>query len=121
MKGVAQRDSEAAVIAEAAEAHRSVSAEGTGNLIVPFEVRAALTAGTEASTGVLVDEDQMEMLLPLGNNLVLASAGARIMTVWWGTLLGNYAASVTWEVETEALRTELLRSRRARIHTKACR
>ena len=28
MKGVAQRDSEAAVIAEAAEAHRAVSAEG---------------------------------------------------------------------------------------------
>lgn len=104
MKGVAQRDSEAAVIAEAAEAHRSVSAEGTGNLIVPFEVRAALTAGTEAATGVLIDEDQMEMLLPLGNNLVLASAGARIMTGLVGNLYWpkTTAASVTWEGENVA-------------------
>lgn len=104
MKGVAQRDSEASVIAEAAKLHRSVSSESTGDLIVPFETRAALTAGTEASTGVLIDEDQMEMLLPLEANLVLSAAGVRIMSGLVGNLYWpkTTAASVTWEGENVA-------------------
>jgi len=98
------RDSEASVIAEAAQLHRSVSSESTGDLIVPFETRAALTAGTEATTGVLIDEDQMEMLLPLEANLVLSAAGARIMTGLVGNLYWpkTTAASVTWEGENVA-------------------
>jgi len=99
-----QKESEAFVIGEAAKLHRSVSSEGTGDLIIPFETRAALTAGTEATTGVLIDEDQMEMLLPLEPNLVLSAAGARIMTGLVGNLYWpkTTAASVTWEGENAA-------------------
>lgn len=99
-----QRDIEALVIGEAAKTHRSVSGENTGDLVIPFELRAALTAGTEATNGVVIDQEQMEMLLPLESNLVLSAAGTRIMT----GLVGNIywpkttATSVTWEGENVA-------------------
>lgn len=105
MTGKAQSEVEAAVISEASELHRSVAGKNDeGGLIIPFETRAAYTAGGEATTGVVVDEDQMELLLPLQNNLVLAKAGARIMNglvgnIYWPT---HTAATVTWEGENVA-------------------
>lgn len=100
-----QREAEASIIADAAKAHRSVAASNdAGDLVIPFEMRAALTATTEAATGVVIDEDQMEMLLPLEPNLVLSAAGARIMTGLVGNLYWpkTTAASVTWEGENVA-------------------
>lgn len=99
-----QRDAEASVIAEAAKMHRGIASDNAGDLIVPFEMRAAYTAGTESVTGVVIDEDKMEMLLPLEANLVLSPAGARIMTGLVGNLYWPKATatSVTWEGENVA-------------------
>ena len=85
MNHTQQRDAEAAVIEEGLQLHRSVETGGMSGLVIPVESRAAFLAGTEAQTGVVVDEDQMEMLLPLQANIVLAQAGARFMT----GLVGN--------------------------------
>ena len=76
-----QHDAEARMIDEATRIHAPYMASNSdsGNLILPMNTRAALTAATEATTGVVVDEDQMEMLLPLEPNLILTRAGARIM------------------------------------------
>lgn len=104
MTGREQGDVEAAVIEEASELHRSVAGKNVDGLILPFETRAAYTAGTEATTGVVIDEDQMELLLPLQNNLVLARAGARIMNGLVGNIYWpkHSAATVTWEGENVA-------------------
>lgn len=89
MNKTEQRDSEAAVIEEATKLHRSVAAttEDSGELIIPlsYAKRAAYTAATEKATGVVIDEEQQELLLPLESNLVLSQAGVRMMT----GLVGN--------------------------------
>lgn len=101
-----QRDEEMRVIEEATKLHRSVAAtaENCGDLIIPMETRAAFTAKTEAATGVVIDEDKMEMLLPLESNLVLAKAGARFMTGLTGNIVWpKYSGSnVSWEGENDA-------------------
>ncbi len=107
MNGHEQRDSEAEAIDAATKAHRSISGQfddaGSG-LIVPFQTRAAYTAGTEAPKGVVIDEDQMELLLPLEANLVLSQAGVRMMTGLTGNIYWpkHSAATVTWEGENVA-------------------
>lgn len=105
MNGREQGESEAQAIDAAASMHRSIGAstDDMGSLIVPFETRAAYTAGTEATTGVVVDEDQMELLLPLESNLVLAQAGVRMMTGLAGNIYwpSHSAASVQWEGEND--------------------
>ena len=109
MNKTEQRDSEAAVIEEATRLHRSVAAtaENCGELILPlsYQKRAAYTAGTEATTGVVIDEEQQELLLPLEANLVLSQAGGRMMTGLVGNIYWpkHTAAQVFWEGEnTEA-------------------
>ena len=107
MNKTEQRDSEAAVIEEATKLHRSVAAtaENSGELIIPmsYAKRAAYTAGTEKTTGVVIDEEQQELLLPLESNLVLSQAGVRMMT----GLVGNIswpehsATKVFWEGEND--------------------
>lgn len=105
MNKTEQRDSEARVIEEATKLHRSVAAtsEECGDLIVPlsYDKRAAYTAGTEKTTGVVIDEEQQELLLPLEANLVLSQAGVRMMTGLRGNIYWpeHTAASVTWESE----------------------
>lgn len=96
-----QGDTEAAVIEEATRLHRSVSST-SGDLIIPLETRAAFTATTEAATGVLIDEEKKEMLLPLASNLVFVQAGARMMTGLTGNIVWpKYSGStVFWEGET---------------------
>lgn len=105
MNKTEQRESEAAVIEEATKLHRSVvaTAENSGELIIPmsYAKRAAYTADTEKTTGVVIDEEQQELLLPLESNLVLSQAGVRMMT----GLVGNIswpehsATKVFWEGE----------------------
>ena len=105
MNGRAQSESDAAILGHAAEQHRlSVSqTPDERGIVIPMnlEKRAALTAGTEATTRVLIDEEQQEMLLPLQSALVLARAGARFMTglqgdIYWPEMSN---ANVFWEAE----------------------
>lgn len=100
-----QRDVEAQAIEDATRLHSSISAslEGRGDLIIPMQTRAAYTATTEATTGVLVDEEQMEMLLPLESNLVLANAGIRMLTGLRGNIYWpkHSAVAVSWEGEND--------------------
>ena len=105
MNHTAQRDSEASVIEEAAKLQRSVSPESCGELVIPLstEKRATFTATTEAATGVVVDTDKQEMLLPLEPNLVLSQAGVRMMTGLVGNIMWpkTSAANVFWEGEND--------------------
>lgn len=102
-----QTDAELQVMERAKEAHRASGCDAlTGQIHIPLaEERAMLTAATEAATGVIVEEEQKEMLLPLQANLVLSQAGVRMMT----GLKGNISwpsftdVDVHWEGEnTEA-------------------
>lgn len=103
--GNQQNDVEAEAI-EAATAYHNASGVQITNkrgIIIPVNVekRAAFTAATEAATGVIIDEEQQEMLLPLQSALVLARAGARFMTglqgnIYWPEFSG---ANVFWEGE----------------------
>ena len=101
MNHSAQRDVEAAVIEEGRAMNRSVQDGGNASLVIPIESRAAFTAATESATGVVIDEEQMEMLLPLQANLVLAQAGARFLTGLVGNIeWPNYSGStVAWADE----------------------
>ena len=105
MNKTEQRDSEAAVIEEATKLHRSVAAttEDSGELIIPlsYAKRAAYTAATEEATGVVIDEEQQELLLPLESNLVLSQAGVRMMTGLVGNIYWpeHSATNVFWEGE----------------------
>ena len=103
MNNAQQRDAEAAVIEEGMNLQRSAGNGTTGNLVIPVESRAAFLAGTEGATGVVIDEEQMEMLLPLQANLVLAKAGARFLTGLVGNIeWPSYSGStVTWEGEVD--------------------
>lgn len=103
--GNQQNDAEAAVI-EAATAHHNTSGAQMADrrgIVVPvnMEKRDAFTAATEAATGVVIDGEQQEMLLPLQSALVLSRAGARFMTglqgnIYWPKFSG---ANVFWEAE----------------------
>lgn len=89
-----QHDAEAKAIEDAVAAHRSAVTDASvlrSDLVLPMSMpleSRAYTAVAEAATGVVVKEDQQELLLPLRPNLVLARAGARFMT----GLVGN----ITW-------------------------
>lgn len=103
--GNPQNDVEAEVI-EAATTHHNTSGAQMADrrgIVVPvnMEKRAAFTAATEVATGVIIDEEQQEMLLPLQSALVLSRAGARFMTglqgnIYWPEFSG---ANVFWEAE----------------------
>jgi HK97 family phage major capsid protein len=99
-----QRESEICEIDRAKEIHSGVGSSGNkGSLVIPMEVRAAYTAATEAATGVVIDNDEMEMLLPLEANLVLVKAGARMMTGLKGNIYwpSHSKTNVFWEGENE--------------------
>lgn len=103
--GNGQNDMDASII-DAAVTHHNMSGAQMADkrsIVVPvnLENRAAFTAATEAATGVVIDEEQQEMLLPLESALVLARAGARFMTglqgnIYWPKFSG---ANVFWEGE----------------------
>lgn len=104
-----QHDAEASVIEQAIQTHRNSGAgalTSERSLVLPFSVekRALYTAGTESPKGVVIDEDQQEMLFPLQPYLVLAQAGARFMTglrgdIYWPKFSG---VDVYWAAENAA-------------------
>lgn len=102
MSGKPQSAAEQCVIDEAVKLNKrnGIVAE-EGSLVVPMSYRAALTAGGD--TGVLVNEEQQELLFPLENALVLAQAGARYMTGLTGNISWpkSTEANVYWEGETD--------------------
>lgn len=101
-----QQNAADAGIIDAATTHHNMSGAQMADkrsIVVPvnMESRAAFTAANEAVTGVVIDEEQQEMLLPLQSSLVLARAGARFMTglqgnIYWPEFSG---ANVFWEGE----------------------
>ena len=104
MYGEEQRDSEASVLEEARKAQDLTGIESKrskGSIYIPLESRATFTAATEAATGVVVDTDKQEMLLPLEPNLVLSKAGVRMMTGLRGNIMwpSTSRANVFWEGE----------------------
>lgn len=103
--GNQQNDAEASVIESATTQHNMSGAQMADkrSIVIPvnLENRAAFTAATESATGVVIDEEQQEMLLPLQSALVLSRAGARFMTglqgnIYWPEFSG---ANVFWEAE----------------------
>lgn len=101
-RGAGQTDAELQVMERAAELHRKSGCDDlAGQICIPLESRAMFTAATEAATGVVIDEEKMEMLLPLEANLVLSKAGVRMMTglqgnIYWPKFSG---VEVYWEEE----------------------
>lgn len=101
-RGAGQTDAELQVMERAAELHRKSGCDDlAGQIYIPLESRGLFTAATEAATGVVIDEEKMEMLLPLEANLVLSKAGTRMMTglkgnIYWPKFSG---VEVHWEEE----------------------
>jgi len=106
--GEEQREAEQNVINEGIQAQNGTgiaTRSGKHSICIPIESRAAFTAANEASTGVIVDTDKQEILLPLEPNLVLSKAGVRMMTGLRGNIMwpNTSKANVFWEGEnTEA-------------------
>lgn len=57
-----------------------IGMEATGGLLIPVENRAPVVAGTPANGGLVVDTDLFDIMTPLTASLVLAKAGANIVT-----------------------------------------
>ena len=98
-----QTDADLQVFERAASAHRASGCdELSGQIHIPLaEKRGMFTAATEAATGVVIDEEQKEMLIPLESNLVLSQAGARMMTGLKGNIYWPKFSDVDvyWEGE----------------------
>ena len=103
ISGQGQHDADASVIEAATRLHNSagVTRSSQNSLVIPMslEKRAMFTAATESATGVVIDQEQQELLLPLQSSLVLAQAGARFMTglqgdIYWPKYSGS---NVFWE------------------------
>lgn len=105
MNGTSLNEADASYVSKAAEEHRAagIVADESSIVLPVYEQRAAYSAAQEATTGVVIDEVQQEMLLPLEANLVLAKAGARMMyglkgNIYWPS---HNAVSVNWEGEND--------------------
>ena len=105
LSGKDQRDVEAQAIEDAQTYQRnnvSPSSISSNDLVLPmFESRGLYSAVSEAVTGVVVEEDKQELLLPLRSNLTLAKAGARFMTGLTGNIVWpkHSDVQVYWEGE----------------------
>jgi len=102
MEGRAQEDTEAEVMERAADRQGNLDHNG---MLIPFsagENRSALTT-TNAQTYGYIDQDNMEIVLPLEKQLVLAQAGATIMTGLKGNLQfpGMSDVTVAWDAEND--------------------
>lgn len=102
-KGAGQHDADLQVMERAAELHKKSGCDDlAGQIHIPLaEKRAMFTAAAEAAKGVVIQEDQRELLLPLEANLVLSQAGARLLTglqgnIYWPKLSD---VEVHWEEE----------------------
>lgn len=98
----AQHDAEMKVIERALEIHRRSGCDDLAGFAIPLaEKRSMFTAAIESATGVVIDEEKKEMLLPLEANLVLSQAGARMMTGLQGNIYWPKFSDVDvhWEGE----------------------
>ena len=98
----AQHDAEMEVIERASEIHRRSGCDDLAGFAIPLaEKRSMFTAAIESATGVVIDEEKKEMLLPLEANLVLSQAGARMMTGLQGNIYWPKFSDVDvhWEGE----------------------
>lgn len=103
ISGHDQGEPEAVAIESATELHNACGSQraSKSSLILPMESRGLFTAANESATGVVIDQEQQELLLPLQSSLVLAQAGARFMTglvgdIYWPKYSGS---NVFWEGE----------------------
>lgn len=89
VSGTPLADADAAVCRRAQEVHSTSGAdmqETRGIWLPTHTERRKMTAAKEAATGVVIDEDQQELLFPLLPNLTLAPLGVRMMTGLKGNL-----------------------------------
>lgn len=105
--GEAMNKDTAEVCQRARDAHSVSGATGESKGIwVPsmIEGRAAMTAAAESATGVVIDQQQEEMLFPLVPNLAMAQLGARMMTGLKGDIYwpNDTDPDVFWEGENTA-------------------
>lgn len=102
-KGAGQHDADLQVMERAAELHKKSGCDDlAGQIHIPLaERRAMFTAAAEAAKGVVIQEDQRELLLPLEANLVLSQAGARLLTGLQGNIYWPKFSDVEvyWEEE----------------------
>lgn len=101
MNGVAQEEPENVLLTRGAA---NPNAQETGHLHIPLrDMRSIISGSAGKSAGEIVDES-MGMVLPLANNLVLAGAGARILTGLRGDLKfpGLSSVTVAWDAENDA-------------------
>lgn len=95
---------DAEVCTRAKEAHATSGAdcqEQRGIWVPTHTEKRMMTAATEAATGVVIDEEQQELLFPLLPNLTLAPLGVRMMTGLKGNISWPTYADPTayWEGE----------------------
>ena len=76
----------------------------SGQIILPVEERAAIGSGTATNGKEVVAEDNLNILAPLRDKLVLSAAGANFMTGLVGNVsIPTYSgANVGWGAETAA-------------------
>lgn len=103
ISGQDQDATDASVIEETTNFHNGCGVQRASqkSLVLPLESRATFTAAAESATGVVIDQEQQELLLPMQSSLVLAQAGARFMTglqgdIYWPKYSGS---NVFWEGE----------------------
>jgi HK97 family phage major capsid protein len=81
-----------------------ISPQGTQSLMLPVEARAAFTATGSSGTGSdMIDTAFLDILTPLRDRLVLASAGATVLTGLRGNIdIPAYSGSTSqWEAEND--------------------
>lgn len=80
-----------------------VGMESAGGLIIPVESRANVVAGTPENGGYAVDTDMFDIMTPLTASLVLARAGANIVTGLTNNItIPKYSGTTAnWAGETE--------------------
>lgn len=94
----------AAVVAAGNNEMRKSQLQYSGQIQLPVEARGIVAAGTDGAGAEVVAEDKLGLLEPLRANLVLAAAGANIMTGLVGNVsIPTYSGSnVSWKGETGA-------------------
>jgi len=99
MMGIPQSGPEADLVSRASERAAGLEA---GGVQVPFETRSPMTTSSGVSNGV-IDQDNMDIVLPLEKKLVFAEAGATMLTGLKGDIAfpGLSDVTVAWDAETD--------------------
>ena len=100
--GIALGEQEQKIIAAGRAEMRKAGLSASGDIILPLEYRAGITAGTATSGQEIVNEQKMSILEPLREALVLTQAGAN----WMSGLVGDVSiptytgTTALWKAET---------------------